>query len=386
MASFITGALTLMLLYFYDAVTDTIIGARRRSEQKREKRVAALYETGVERLLIGNRREAEKFFRKALAHDHEHIPSLVSLGKMLREDGEITEAIKLHSRARGLGQTNIAALLELADDYVASEQFANAVSMLQQVRQIAGKSLPPLTKIRDIYVRVKNLPEAISIQKKIVSIATLKQVEEERRMLVALTYEQSLEFLAEGKFYDARDGFKSVIRSDYLFIPAYLKLAEVYERIGSPKDATKTLEKGFKATHSIVVLKALEMFLLARKETALVVENYKWAKGLLPNEDMIRLFLAEAYMRNSDIVSARQEIESLNGKLGGMTLYHLVKGKIRHVEQNVDLALESLGEAYQSEVSGFFHFTCSSCNHMSQEYSGRCRNCGQWNTFQPVLY
>jgi len=386
LASFILGAVTVMLLYFYDAFADAFGGLRRAAREKRLRRVAQWYETGAERLLIENRRDAEKYFKKALAHNPDHVPSLIALGKMRREDGEVSEAIGLHAKARGLEAGNIAALLELAEDYVAAEQFTNAVSILQETTRLAGRSAPPLIRIRDIFLRVKNHKEAINVQKQVISYSPITRVDRERQLLVALTYEAALEHLAGGRFYDARNGLKTVLRHDDHFIPAYLKLAEAHERIGSPRDAIKTLEKGFKITRSLIILKALEMFLLARDEAQRVIDDYRWAKGLLPDEPMVRLFLAEAYLRNADLASARAEIESVDGATRNMTLYHLIEGKIRHGENNIDQALESLDEAFQREVGSIFHFSCASCQTFSVEYAGRCRSCGEWNTLQPVLF
>lgn len=386
MASFVLGSVTVMLLYFYDAIADAFRFLRRSSAEKRARRVADLYESGRERLLMENRREAEKFFKKALAHNPDHVPSLVALGAMRREDGEVSEAVKLHSKARGLDGSSISALLELAEDYVAAEQFANAVSVLKESQTLAGKSAPPLIKIRDIFLRVRNLKEAVAVQKRLVAISPQERLAGERKTLTALLYEDGLERLAEKLFYEARDAFKAVLRNDAGFIPAYLKLAEVYERIGAPKDAIRALERGFKATHSLIILKALEMFLRVREENNRIIENYKWAKGLAPDEAFIRLFLAEAYISKADFAAARHEMEAINGGLDRLTVYHLLEGKIRHGENNLDQAMESLEAAYDLEISSFFRFTCGACGALTSEYSGRCRSCCEWNTLKPAIF
>ncbi len=384
--SFIAGVLTVMLLYFQDTITDTFMGFKRSSQEKRTRRVAQLHESGMEKLLIEKRKDAMKLFEKALAHDRSYVPSLLALGKMRREDGEVNKAIKIHSKAKGLAADNISAHLELAEDYIDAEQFTNAVSILEEAQKLAGKSLPPLKRVRDIFLRVGNIQEAISTQQKIVSFAPRDQIEDERKMLIALLYEGALEKLAEQKYTEARSGLSKVISNDSKFVPAYLKLAETHERMGGQKEAVKTLERGFKVTNSLIILKALDMFLLAKGEIGKVVENYKWAKSILPNQKVIRLFLAEAHLRNAEYEEARREIDSLNGALSDLTLYHLIEGEIRRHENNKDQALESMGEAYQREVATFFHFSCSKCGHMSLEYSGRCRSCEAWNSLQPLLY
>jgi len=333
-----------------------------------------------------NRRAAEKLFRKTLAHDPDNVPALVALGKMRREEGAVLEAIKLHSHAKGIDPRSLSALLELSEDYVAAEQYVNAVSILNQTRELAGRSIPPLEQIRNIYINVRNWKEAQITQKKIIGLSKGEKARKEKRTMAALHYEDALEELADGRLEEARAGFKSTIKLDSQFVPAYLKLAEVEDKLGRRKETVSALEKGFKATKSIIILKALETLLFTRGEDARVLEELKWAKNLMPEEDVIRLFLSMAYMRVGDYELARHEMESLNGRLESMTLYYLVEGKIRHNENNLDLALGSLDDALNQEMSTFFHFTCSSCNQLSKDFSGRSGACGAWNSLEAVLY
>ncbi|VAX15600.1 hypothetical protein MNBD_NITROSPINAE04-925 [hydrothermal vent metagenome] len=384
-AAFSGGVVTVMLLYFYDTFIETVNKARKSALDKRARRVVELYDTGAEQLRLNNSGQAEKYFKKALAHDQSHLPSIIGLGVIRRMDGVVSEAIKLHSKARGIDKNSVTALMELGEDYIAAEQFTNAVSVFQEAIGLVGRSLPPHIRVRDILLKTRNFNEAIIAQKRIVSIAPRGQAQKERAMLTALIYEEALDKLAEGRFYDAKDGFKSVLRNDGQFIPAYLKLAEVYERIGSTKNSIKTLEKGFKATRSILILKALEMFLSARGEMDKVVDNYKWAKSLESNNEVIRLLLADAYVNVSNFASARAEIDSLNGSLVHTTLYHLIEGKIQHGENNIDQALDSYAKAREKEAASCLSFTCMACGGGSHEFSGRCKACGQWNTLQAVL-
>lgn len=386
LAAFFIGVVAVMFLYFFDTAAAAFDSLRRSARERRSERVKRLYEAGAERLLVESGREAEKFFKRALAHEPDHVPSLIALGKMRRKEGSVTEAIKLHSKARGLDGKNLFALFELAEDYAAAEQFANAVSILREARLLAGRSLPPLVRIRDIYLKVRNWPGALATQKEIVSLAPWDRAEDERKMLAALTYESALDSLSAGKRDEAIDQFRAALRGDDQFVPAYLKLAETYNRTGSRRDAVKTLEKGFKVTHSIVILMALESLFFSWGEEDKAIAELKWAKNIMPDEDLIRLFLAEAYLRRGDYTEARREINSIGDRLDDVTLFHLVEGKARRGENNIDLALQSMEAAYGREVGTFFHFTCSICGHISSEYSGRCRSCGAWNTLAPLTH
>ncbi|VAX24158.1 hypothetical protein MNBD_NITROSPINAE02-2256, partial [hydrothermal vent metagenome] len=246
-------------------------------------------------------------------------------------------------------------------------------------------SLPPLYRIREIYINVRNWEEAHNTQKQIIALTPRKMVGDEKKVQAALVYETSVDHMNAGQAEQARAGFRSVLSYDNTFIPAYLKLAEAEENLGWSQDAITILEKGFKATRSILILKALEEVLFARGEGQKGVDELKWAKNLAPSEDVIALFLADAYMREGDFVSARREIELLESRLEGLTLFHLIEGKIRQGENNTDQAMESLNNAYMQERVTMFRFSCAKCNNSASEYSGRCKACGQWNSLEVTL-
>lgn len=384
-ASFITGAISVMLLYFQDTLLDAIRGAKTSARENKIEQSRRCYEAGAERLLIGKQKEAKKLFKKALSFDAENVPALTALGKMEREEGLSLQAIETHSKAKGIDGSSIANLLELAEDYIAAQKWSAAVSILNDTRKLAGDSVPPLQRIRDIYINIRNWGEAHNTQKQIIGLASRKMVGEEKKLEAAIIYETSVERMNSGEVESAREGFRSVVRHDNMFIPAYLKLAEAEDSLGWRQEAVNILEKGFKTTQSILILKALAELLFARGDGGKGVEELKWAKTLAPTEDVIALFLAEAYMREGDFVSARQEIESLDGRLDGLTLFYLIEGKIRHGENNTDLALESMNRAYMQEGMTMFRFTCDKCKNSAREYSARCKACGEWNCLEVVL-
>ncbi len=383
--SFIAGVVSVMLLYFQDTLVDAIRGAKKSVREKRAEKARRNYQAGAERLLIEKRKEAKRFFQKALSYDADNVPALVALGRMEREEGFSLQAIETHSKAKGIDSANISNLLELAEDYISARKWSAAVSTLNDTRKLAGDSLPPLYRIRDIYINVRNWEEAHNTQKQIIALTPRKMVGEAKKLQAALVYETSVDQMNAGQVEPARAGLRSVLSYDSGFIPAYLKLAEAEESLGWRQDAITILEKGFKTTRSILILKALEELLFARGEGQKGVDKLKWAKNLAPSEDVIALFLAEAYMREGDFVSARHEIEFLESRLEGLTLFHLVEGKIRQGESNTDLALESLDHAYMQERVTMFRFTCNNCKNSASEYSGRCKACGKWNSLEVTL-
>ncbi len=386
MGAFIVGVVSVMLLYFYDALASVFGGFKLSSGRRRLERVKSMREAGAERLLLEDKKEGEKLFRKALAHDPDDIPTLLLLGNLMRDNGVLSEAIKLHSKARGLDGENVSILLELAEDYLTAEQFGNAMNALTETRKLAGRSLPPYVRMRDIYIKAKNWGEALEIQKRIVDLVSKDNASHEHGVLAALIYEGAVEAMADGDIHGARDSLQRALRIDNKFIPAYLKLAEAEDRLGLHGDAVKILENGFKVTRSLIIIKTLEALYFSRGEPEQAQAVLRWAKNVMPGDDMVRLFVAMADFRAGDKISAKEEIDSLNGRLSGMTIYHLVNGMLMKSDNNTEKALEFMDEAYSSEVATLFHFTCSKCDNFSVEYSARCKSCGSWNSLSAVLY
>ena len=388
LAGFFLGGATFILVFFFMTVEGFWGALKKNAADKRTRRVSVLYELALEKLMVGSRYEAEKLFYKALGINPDHIPTLVILGKMRREDGALTDAIELHSKAKGLDSQNPAALLELAEDYIKSEQFVNAVSTLKEVRGLAATALPPMEKLRDVYVRVNNLSEAIKVQRKVVDYSLAANERQERKKLTALMYEEAVGLLDNNRLDEARGLLKSAISEDAQFIPAYLKLAEAHEFSGAPSNAKKALEWGFKSTHSLIPLKALEIYLMAKGEKNSVLEYYKWAVGLAPSNDALRILLAGAYLDTGDKESSLAELGKLKGQLASSPLRHIMELKISYMSNGSGESEAAKGaeKAYESAMKEFFHFICSTCGEISPNYAGRCPSCGEWNGIRPLMY
>ena len=386
LGAFFLGALCVGILYSVEGVTGFFSSIRKSAQEKRIRRATLLYDLGMERVSTGQQREAGKFFTKALGLNGEHIPSLLALGTLRREEGDLTEAINLHSRAKGLNEKSAAALLELAEDYFRAEQFVYAVSTLKEAQKIVRKSLPVMRRLRDVYTRVGNVQEAIVAQKEVIDYSPVAVEKEERRTLAALKYESAMELMNAEKLAESIDALNGAINSDGQFIPAYIKLAEAYEKSGKQRAAKKTLESAFKATRSIIPLKALEIYLRAKGENSAALDNYRWASGLAPDDEELRILLAGAYLENGDHDSARQELGKIKGPLASSTLRQLMEGKIiHHGDTSANPALEALDKAYAREMDMFFRFICQSCGIVTPEYSGRCPSCGQWGAIKLLL-
>lgn len=385
LGSFIAGVLSVMIVYFYDAIVHAFQWIKDRTFARRAARVRRMYEKGMEKIVLENIPEAEKLFGKALSHNPNHVPSLIALGRIYRDTGRHKEAIETHSRAAGLDEKNIAGLLELADDYTADGQYNNALTIMLKVKELARRSLPPLTRMRDICLKAGNFGEAQELQKQIVAGSTGDRAAKEKEVLVSIMYEKAMNDILASRPDSAVETLRAVIRNDDKTVPAHLKLAEVLYTQGQIKESYRALEKGFHATHSIAIARAISQLAAAVGDMDRAVAEVARAKFAAPDQDAIGLFLAEAHIRVGRYDSARREMDALNGRLSDKTIYHLLEAKIQRGENNVELAMKSLDNAYAQESAVVFKLRCPACGHLAVEHSGKCPSCGAWNILTPVL-
>ncbi|MBI4665959.1 MAG: tetratricopeptide repeat protein [Nitrospinae bacterium] len=384
LGSFCLGVVSVFALYFYDSILETISGWRKSAQEKRAGRVRQMREDAEESLALDNRSGAEKLYRKALAHDPAHVPSLVALGKLRREDGDLAEAIELHSRARAVEPENVMAALELAEDYVRARSLNAALAILRECRESAGRSIPPLAKIRDIYLLVGNYEEALEIQKEVAALAPVDRAEEERSLVAAFIYQIARGRLKSGDFDNAMEGFRAALRADESFTPAVYELAATLNRTGRRSEALKTLRKGFKSTRSPALLRSLVDALLEEGLASEAEEELLRAQDLY-DEDTINLMMADVRLRSGDPAGSRDALDHIEGALADCTFSHLIRARIRRGENNVDWALAALDKAYEAEADGLFIHICSACGHVERGIFGRCAKCGRWNTGKPTI-
>lgn len=340
------GVVSVFLLYFYDTLVQTLESMKENAHERKMARARALCEAGRDKIIIQNWREAEQLLNKALALYPDNVPAMIALGDLKREDGEVAEAIRLHSRALAVDPGSSAAGLSLAEDFIRQDSLGPALNILRDVRQVAGRSLPPLIRMRDIYAGTGSYAEALEVQKEIVALVSGERGVKERG-LTAYFYTRIGEgHFARNQFGDAVDSYRAAIRVDETFEPAYLKLVHTLTRIGRDNEAVAALKKGFASTRSPVILKSLVSALLQSGDVKAAQKEIAQAMSSNPDEPSLNLLLAGVHIRSGDYPAARRELEKVADSLSGSVLFHLTEAKIRHAENNVDWALMALDKAY----------------------------------------
>ena len=137
-------------------VRDLQIGAYEKAEREfsellegavsKNERAAILNKRGVSRIHLGRRAEALADFCSALELDATFAPSLVNVGNLLLEDGDVDEAIAHYESALRYDDDYSVAHVNLAAAYKKAGRHADAVRQFRRANRLGSPLFGKITK------------------------------------------------------------------------------------------------------------------------------------------------------------------------------------------------------------------------------------------------
>ncbi len=380
--SIATGALVVALVVGIRETRRMTLNWRHIRLRRREEKVAALHRDGTHAFLSKRISEAVGLFEKALALDPHRTDSLLWLGNIHRFQRNYTEAIRLHRSAQSVDGRNIEVLLELAKDLQGAKHFEEALQALQDILKLDPSNLTALSRQRDLLIRLEKWSDALEIQQRLVK-TTLPEQEQrsERALLVGITYEVGRQELERGRPGKARPYFRTAIKRDRTFLPAYIGLVEVLIHEGNPKNAGRILRKVYGKTKNIIILHRLEELYLDLGEPGEIIAIYQEATQREPEDAVLQFYMGKLYYRLEMVDEALDLLSGLEGPPGQLDDLHKIMANLYLRKQQTDLAVEELQKALALKKRVVVPYMCTACRQHAREWSGRCRQCGRWNTY-----
>ena len=192
---------------------------------------------------------AAAYFVKVITLNPNHADALLRLGNIYHKDGNYAEAVKLHTRAKNADENSVEAMFALALDYQDMRRQADALQTLEDILERDEGNLRALTRMRDIHQRSGNFEKAEETQERILKLdLPAKERDAEQARLVGLRYEVGRTLLEDGNLEKAKRIFKTCVKTDKNFVPAYLGLGEVYIEEGENQVAAELWEEAYAAT------------------------------------------------------------------------------------------------------------------------------------------
>ena len=376
------GGGIIFFLYLLRDVKRFLRGLRVQREQKKRLKIQELYTKGLNSLLAKRNAEAITFFQKVLAIDPNHVNTLLRMGISQLREKNPQEAVLLHQKALSLDPDNQEVMFSLAADYEEAKRFEDALAMYMKILSKDSSNLTALIKMRDLYQRLNQWDELSEAQRKLLAGPLMPSEQEvEHRRLIGFRYEMGRSLLEAGDLERARKIFRGVIKLDKDFIPAFLGLGEVYLEEGKIIDAAELWEKAYKITASTLLLLRLEDLYLKQGEPGKAIEIYTQAVHWKPQDNSLKFFLGKLYYRLEMIDEAFEILSTVDWGDKDFPDVHKLLGNIYLRRGSLGLAASEFKKALGFKKQIIIPYICSNCELRTTDWSGRCPNCGKWNTF-----
>jgi len=163
-------------LGFLPPATSLLIGTikgdlavrRDRAAQREAESLAASFRRGVDYELDGQPERAAGELRAVVEARPEEFSALLLYGKVLRERGEVSQAVEVHQRLSVLYPANVSPLYQLAEDYEARGEPEVAREIRNRVlREFPGLGLAALYRRRNAALVASELGRALEIDEEI---------------------------------------------------------------------------------------------------------------------------------------------------------------------------------------------------------------------------
>jgi lipopolysaccharide biosynthesis regulator YciM len=376
------GAGIVFIIYFLRDVKRFLRSLKVQREQKKRSRIQELYTKGLNSLLAKRNPEATNFFEKVLAIDPNHVDTLLRMGISQLREKNPQEAILLHQKALSLDRDNQEVMFSLAADYEEAKRYDDSLKVYKEILAKDSSNLTALIKMRDLYQKLNLWEELYEAQRRLLANPLSPSEQEiEHRRLVGYKYELGRSLLEAGDMERAKKIFRGVIKLDKDFIPAYLGLGEVYFEEDKGKEAAELWEKAYKMTSSILLLLRLEDLYLKQGEPGRAIEIYTQALAWKPNDIQLKFFLGKLYYRLEMIDEAFDILSSVDWGDKEFPDVHKLLGNIYLRRGSLGLAAAEFKKALGFRKQIIIPYICSSCQFRTNDWAGRCPNCGKWNTF-----
>jgi tetratricopeptide (TPR) repeat protein len=382
-----SGAFVTLLIFVIRDTKRFMVTHQFQKSQKKFEKVQSLYSKAVNAILAHDELEARGALESILREEAGHTDALLRLGDITAEREHFEEAEGFYRKALGYDPRNLEALFSLENVLEKKEKWPEALSCTEKILDIDPDNLSALYKKRSLLEREGRWDDVIDLQKAILNHdqADTEQLKEHFNML-GYKYELARESLERGETEKAGKGFRSIVRDEAGFIPAYLGIAESMLREGDAEDAASFLEKSYELTSSTILLARLEDLLINLGEPARLIRTYRKTISENPNDQMLKFFLGKLYYRLEMVDDALETLSPLSDAPDTYPDIYRLMGELYLRRDQCEKAVEEFKKTDEFKKTFRLPYCCSVCGHSEQDWLGRCPQCRNWNTYQFDLH
>ncbi len=201
------------------------------------------YTQGLNALLAGDLERARERFQEAVRQDSNNLDAYLKLGAVLRQKGQVVQAVKVHQsltvRADLKPAQKVEIYRELAQDYEEAEAYRRAAEAADQILALMENHYWALTFRIRIAERLQDWQTAFNLTRRLNSI----EGEKDARKLALYRVEEGRDLIDTGKGKEGRVKCREAIKLDRACVAAYLTLAKSYVAEKREEDAVKELNR-----------------------------------------------------------------------------------------------------------------------------------------------
>lgn len=381
------GALVILVVVFLRDTKRVIDNLHYQKRQKREAKIQELYSKALNALLSDKEEEAREALTDILKEDPGHSDALLRLGDIASGNEDYRTALEYYRKARDISPSNLPALLSIEAITEKLNNLDDALKYLEDILDVDTENLTALHRKRSILEKKEKWDDLLSLQKTIIKLEqNEKDKQKEERRLLGYKYEYARASLESGEPEKAEKAFRTLIKMDSAFIPAYLGIAEVMLMKGEAEEAINFLEKGFEERHSVILLARLEDLLISVGEPGRLIRYYKNALSRKPQDNGLKFLLGKVYYRLEMVDDAMETLNSIDTSVLSTPEFYSLRGELHLKRNQVNKALDEFRRACGIKQPPGLPYCCSQCGFTFDDWSGRCPHCSEWNTYTIDLY
>ena len=384
-SSFVLGA---MLVFISTLVRDAKRAVEEYQKSRQRRKEQSLKEElnrGMDDFLRGNLGKARNHFTEVLKKDPSQIDLHFRLSEIALKEGKEEDALHWLERARLIDRRNLEIILRQADVYQGMRRYDEALLTLNRGLALDETNLKVLKSLRELYQTSRKWEEAIRTQKSILKLTREKQAEEaETLFYLGLKYERANYLLDRGgedNLEAALKEAKEIVREEKTFLPGFVLLGDIYNRMGKWASAGKVWGKSFTRFISIIFLLRLEELYLHREDPSTLLRIYQRTLKQYPGRWEIAFFYAKLCLRLEMLDEALEVIDEISLRLKDFPALHRILAEIYLHKKDFTRAAQEFEKTFELSGTSYLPFVCRSCEKESKEWIAYCPQCRQWSTY-----
>jgi len=345
-------------------------------------RLLELYADGLNCMIKGQHRQALRFFKQITAADSGFVDVYIKSGRILREQGKVDSAVKIHSGLlyrQNLSKDEFVDIYsELVEDYLALNQYQKASEYASKLLQTDKHNQLALDRLHLIAKKQHRWDEAANYYRKMSSQGR----KADSRQLAIYKVLEGVEKYTAGAYHEARLIFRKSIRIDPGCEAGYYYMAESYVIDHRGEDAIPWWEKFIEVApeKASLIFGSVRKILFNLGSFGKMEQFYLGILAKQPNDLQTATALANFYERKGDLNRSIALMDDVMGKKGDDLVARATLCKLLIAQGKYQEAKELLGElvdAFQTRNL----FICAHCGHNNPDIAWICPNCSETDTF-----